>query len=214
MKLQKVLILLTCVCTWTTCVHAQVSIRAGVNLADEVKKISDEIPTYQSEMLNAFNIGIMYQFLSAKGLGGETGVVFSQKGSNFSYTDDADETIRGFSEVGYVEIPLNIKYVFRVGVLGIYVAAGVYGSCSVYGKTTLESITETGTPVQYDNFKNRLDAGYNAGGGIELFKQIQLGVNWSQSFFGQTVTETILPDTPIQHQNSNKVLAVNLTYFF
>ncbi len=214
MKLQKLFVLFMCISAWTTCAYAQFSIRAGVNLANETKVFSTEFPTYRNDMLNAFNIGVMYQLLSSKGIGGETGIVFAQKGSNFSYTDNTDASVRGFNETGYMEIPLNIKYVFRIKAFGIYVATGIYGSCAFYGKTILETGTSTKTPIQYPHFLNRLDAGYNVGSGLELFKKIQLGANWSQSFIGQEITENIIQDTPIRHQNFNKVLSVNLAYFF
>lgn len=217
MKLQKTIIPLLCIFASMTCTYAQFSVRAGVNLANEDKVFNgnnDMFTGYQADMLNAFNIGVMYQLLSSKGIGGETGIIFSQKGSNFSYTDAADASIRGYNETGYIEIPLNAKYIFRIGVFGIFASAGVYGGCAFYGKTTLEAETDIETPIQYATFANRLDAGYNAGGGIELFKKLQIGVNWSQSFISQDITENIVRDTPVPHKNRNRILAINLAYFF
>lgn len=205
--------ILFCLCM---SVQAQFSIRAGVNFANEKTSIapSNSIADFESTYLNAYQIGIMYQKLAKIGLGFETGVLFTQKGSSFSYTPDSlNQSVYGYNEVNYIEIPLSLKYAIRFGSFGIYAAAGIYGSCAFSGKTTLLLEEDVKTKNGYNSLKNRLDTGYNLNMGIELFKKIQLGAAWSRSILDMSATEGITQEG-VSVNTRNKVWAVTLAYFF
>lgn len=214
MNIRRIAIALS-LCACACIANAQIYIKAGVNMSNEIKLFegSSIQETFRSENLQGFNIGLMYQGLSKKGIGAEVGIVFAQKGSNFTYTDSTTALIGGYNRVNYVEIPLNLKYIFRIGVLGIYATAGIYGSCAFSGKTILEEDTNIETLIQYNSFKDRLDAGYNVGLGFELFKKIQLGAAWSQGFIDMNTLEGIIP-TGISTETNNRVLSINLAYIF
>jgi len=73
---------------FTNEVSAQLGIKAGINMANETKSFSnaDVSAGYESENLTGYQIGFVYQIMRKKsGVGLETGVLLSQKGSFFCF---------------------------------------------------------------------------------------------------------------------------------
>ena len=214
MKSKKVFFLIALlICT--SGLYAQLGIKAGVNMANEIKSFSqaDIDAGFYSNNLTGYQLGLVYQAMPKKsGLGFEIGAMLSQKGSTFHFDsiNVANTLKEGYKELNYLEVPLNIRYRLALGFIGIYGFGGVYGGYALSGKTVTET-TNTTEIETFQSFSDRLDYGYNFGAGIELFKKIQLGGTLSQGLKNTISTITNLPQPTTA---TNRVLSVNLVYLF
>lgn len=214
----------------TTSGYAQFGIRGGVNMANELHSFSQEAVSaaFQGENLTGYQAGLVYEFNPRKsGLGFEIGALLSQKGGIFRM-DSADivqSFIKGYREINYVEVPMNIRLRLNFGgVLGLYGTAGVYGAYALKGKTVFES--DIATLIQedtFDSFMNRIDYGYSYGGGVELLRKIQLGLQWSRGLQKKDTNKNILDKITSESsgtvpnltaKSTSNVFSVTLTYLF
>jgi len=192
---------------------AQLGIKAGVNMANEIKTLEAQSLTgaFNVSNLTGYQLGLVYQFMPEKsGLGCELGLMLSQKGSSFSDSTDVSAYKSGYTELNYAEVPFDLRYRLSMGFLGIYGAAGIYAGYALSGKT-VDEISNTIQNKSYGAFADRLDYGYNLGAGLELFKKIQLGANWSH---GLKKAEGTLPWSTALVKTSNSVFSVSLVYMF
>ncbi|NDP21793.1 MAG: PorT family protein [Paludibacter sp.] len=212
MKSKHPLILLLLLCTTT--VYAQLGIKAGINLANEIKSFAqqDIQDGFSSKNLTGYQIGLIYQAMPKKsGLGVEISALLSQKGSTFSDSVSTTNFLReGYTELNYLEVPFNLRYRLTLGFIGIYGFGGIYGGYALNGKTVDETANTTENEP-FASFMDRVDYGLNFGAGLELFNKIQLGATWSQGI-KNTASSTII--LPLPTTNTNRVFSVNLVYLF
>ena len=206
-----IIVLLIC----TSGLYAQLGIKAGINMANEIKSFSqaDINAGFYSTNLTGYQFGIVYQKMPKKnGFGVEIGALLSQKGSSFSYDsiDITSSNKEGYRELNYLEVPLNLRYRLTFGFIGIYGFGGVYGGYTLNGKTVNEKDNTTSEET-FLNLPDRIDYGYNFGVGIELFKKIQLGGTLSQ---GLKNTVSSIFNLPQPKTATNRVASVNLVYMF
>ncbi len=196
-----------------TTLFAQLGIRAGINLANEIKSFSNEDISagLSTENLTGYHIGLVYQTMPQKsGLGGDMGILLSQKG--YTYNDSlsiANAVLQGYKEINYLEVPFNLRYRLKLAFLGIYGYGGLYTGYALNGKKVDETQNST-EEIGFQNFMNRLDFGYNLGVGVEFFRKIQLGATWSQ---GLKKIESTNSGTT-EPEGINRVFSLNLTYLF
>jgi hypothetical protein len=198
----------------TTGLYAQLGIKAGVNVADEVNSFSqsDIKAGFNSTNLTGYQIGLVYQANPKKsGFGIEIGALLSQKGSTFSDSTKIANIIKqGYKELNYLEVPFNVRYRLSLGGLGLYGFGGIYGGYALSGKIVDETTTATQNEV-YPGFNDHLDYGYSLGAGIELFRKIQFGASLTQ---GLKNTSTTIVGLPTPTTLTNHVYSVNLVYLF
>jgi len=210
-KLFNTLIALLCC---TTGLFAQLGIKAGVNMANEMTSFSqsDVKAGFNSVNLTGYHIGLVYQAMPKKsGFGIEVGALLSQKGSSFSDSILLENVIKqGYKELNYLEVPFNVRYHLILGLIGVYGFGGLYGAYALSGKTVDETTNSTQN-VTFTTLKDHMDYGYNVGAGIELFKKIQLGATLSR---GLKNTSTAIVGLPTPTKATNRVYSVNLVYLF
>jgi len=167
----------------TSGLYAQLGIKAGVNMSNEIKSFSqtDIAAGFNSNNLTGYQFGLVYQAMPKSGLGIEIAALISQKGSTFHFdsTDVANTLKDGYKELNYLEVPLNLRYRLTLGFIGFYGFGGIYGGYALSGKTVNET-DNTSENETFLTFTEHVDYGYNFGAGIELFKKIQLGGTMSQ----------------------------------
>ncbi len=150
--------------------YSQIGIRGGYNVSS--LRFNKE---YNAPDLSRFQLGLTYSYMpsAGKGFGLETGLLYTQKGSlNRDY-----QTTK--YKLNYLEIPLNLRYLLRVGPIGIYAYAGLYGG---YLTNAVYQTESAKTEIEVGKFADRLDFGYGLGLGVELLSRVQLGFNWSSGF--------------------------------
>ena len=200
---------------YATEAYAQLGIKAGVNMANEIKTFSqvNSEAGFNSSNLTGYQFGLIYQAMAKKsGLGVEIGALLSQKGSCFHIDSiDVNNPQReGYKELNYLEVPLNLRYHLSIGFIGIYGFGGIYGGYALSGQTVNETANTTDIET-YQSFVDHLDYGYNFGAGIELFKKVQLGGSLSQGLKTKINTDT---NTSQIISSKNRVVSVNLVYLF
>lgn len=199
----------------TSGLYAQLGIKGGMNMANEIKSFNqtDIATSFNSNNLTGYQIGLVYQLMHKKsGIGVEIAAMVSQKGSIFQLdsTDVVNAFREGYSEINYLEVPLNIRYRLAIGFIGFYGFGGIYGGYALSSKTVDETNDITSAET-FNNFMDRVDYGYNFGAGIELFKKIQFGATISQGIKNTVSSNSILP---LPTTSTNKVMTVNLVYMF
>lgn len=192
--------------------QAQLGIKAGINLANEIKSFSGEdlATGFSRENLTGYQIGLVYQIVPEKsGFGGDFGLLLSQKGYTFSDSISVIDVIReGYREINYLEAPFNLRYRLKVGFLGLFGYGGLYAGYALNGRTVVETENTT-NPISFNEVMDRVDLGYNLGVGVEFFKKIQFGAAWSQGLKAAVPDPATSTDTSI-----NRVFSVSLTYLF
>ena len=199
----------------TSGINAQLGIKAGMNMASEIKSFNDiNISNIlNSNNLTGYQIGLTYQLMPKKsGLGIDIAALISQKGSTFQLDSTDVENVykEGYRELNYLEVPLNLRYRLAIGFVGLYGFGGVYGGYALSAKIVNETHGETIDEV-FGNFMEHADYGYNFGAGIELFKKIQFGATFSQGLKNTAISNSILP---LPTTNNNQVTTINLVYLF
>lgn len=233
--MKKTFLIVSLLVVSTVTAFSQLGIRAGVNMANQIKSFDNQElnNAFHSSNLTGYQVGIVYQFNPAKGgsgMGLELGAMFSQKGGMFEFIKEKSQllnsVLKGYKELNYIEIPINARYKLNFGgVVGAYATAGIYGGVAIDGKTTFESrLGDLKQAVDFDDFMNRVDYGFNLGLGVELIEKIQIGFNWSQGLqkkdknkglFEQIKlldNKVLLPN--IEQKSTNQVFSVSLTYLF
>ncbi|HZK68151.1 MAG TPA: outer membrane beta-barrel protein, partial [Paludibacter sp.] len=138
MKRKNFLMLMTLL--YSTGIFAQLGIKAGLNMANEIRSFDqpDVAASFKSSNLTGYQIGLVYQAMPKKsGMGLEIGALLSQKGSSFHFDSiNVNNVLRnGYKEINYLEVPLNIRYHLILGLVGVYGFGGVYGGCALNGST-------------------------------------------------------------------------------
>lgn len=211
---RKIAHLLILLFSFTTAINAQLGIKAGVNLANEIRSFSqsDLATSFSSKNLTGYQIGLTYQIMPKKsGFGLDLGAIISQKGSSYIDSTSYDDMVHeGYSEKNYLEIPIALRYRLKSGFFGLYGTGGIYGAYALNGKVVDETANNTNSD-SYKNLNDHLDYGLNFGFGIELQNKIQLGTTWSK---GLKNTVLYNPATPSLTNKKNKVFTINLVYMF
>ena len=216
--------------TVSAATHAQLGLRGGVNMANEIRSFNkEEIQrAFQSENLTGYQIGLVLQLNPKKtGLGMELGALLSQKGSSFRFdsTGVVNSFVKAYQEINYIEVPLNLRYRICLGGLALYGSGGIYGDYALNGKSVFDSqiITDFETAKNFDDAMERLDYGYSVGCVIEILSTIQIGAAWSQglkkkdaskSFTDRITTSGGVPVPNLEVSSTSKVFSVCLTYLF
>lgn len=192
--------------------YAQIGIKAGINLANQIKSLSsqDISDGLSRENLTGYQVGLIYQLNPRKsGIGAEIGLLVSQKGFSFSdSTSLANNVLRGYHELNYIELPLNLRYKIKLGFLGVYGYGGLYGGYAMNGRHVIET-ENTSADISFKEMVDRADYGYNLGLGLEFFNKIQFGANWSQG-----IKNTNLENNTAENTIRNRVFSIGLTYLF
>lgn len=158
--------LLTLVLFTTLVLRAQTEfsygVKAGMNIA--TVNFGGDIST--SDNITGFHIGPMGQVdFDLGGLGMDFAILYSQKGiSTYGISE----------EMGYIDIPVNLRWKYNFNAIGFYVAAGPYASFRITGN-------ESWTSPLYKNTEfgsNKVSAGFNLGAGILLLRHLQIGTTY------------------------------------
>ena len=208
-KLLKILVVLF---FFINSINAQIGIKAGINLANQIKSLSsqDIADGLSRENLTGYQVGLVYQLNPRKsGIGAEIGLLLSQKGSSFSrITSGTADVTQGYDEIKYIELPLNLRYRIKVGFLGVYGYGGLYGAYALDGQH-VNGTEDTASDIGFKEMMDRADYGYNLGLGVEFFSKIQFGANWSNG-----IKNTNIESDTSEGYTKNRVFSIGLTYLF
>ncbi len=214
---RKILLLVAVMFLLTFSSKAQLGIRVGVNMANEITSLSEGAisESFKSSNLTGYQIGLIYQ-TNSKGLGLELGALLSQKGSVYQYDSDSTAVTNlseAYKEINCITIPLNLKYKINLGPVGVYGVAGIYGDYALSGKTVNEALQKE-KEESFNGIMDRLDYGYTLGFGVEALRKLQLGANWSTALQKKEASEAFYNVTNYKPTSTAKQFSVTLTYLF
>jgi hypothetical protein len=175
-------------------------IKAGLNTGSNIADAASDPSVLSNEAnYNGFLIGPTAEFpIPLTGAAIDLSALYSQKGIAFKDF--------GKASVSYLDIPVNFKYKFgSPKILALYLAAGPYVSYAFSGKFSNAEFSN----IDY----KKLDVGANAGFGVQLLNNIQVGANYS---FGLAKNVAQVSTDGVNFNNvdyKNGLWSITLTYF-
>lgn len=185
----------------------QFGIKGGLNLAKI--KASSEGVSVSFDNLFSFHAGIVYDKPISNNFYFNTGVLFSQKGFKFSYSEGGNSVDLKL-KLNYIQLPFNFALKADVGNAKLFAQVGPFLAMAISGKGegSVSGLGSGSGDVEFGSGEyeyKRFDAGLGLGAGVEI-ENVQLGVNYD---FG-------LMD--IQNQSNAKTntrtLQFSICYFF
>ncbi|MFV0468791.1 MAG: porin family protein [Dysgonomonas sp.] len=175
-------------------------IKGGYDVIDH--SINSDILKVSNRL--GYQLGASLEILPFNGLGLETGVMYGHQ----KFTVEEKLRSAELSDYDYISIPLNLKFrLSLVQILGVYATGGAYGSVKLKGGD-LKLATE--------EFKSKqFEAGVNAGAGITLFSNFDVGIN-----FRYKLTDNFEADRPSLsdisdlNKSQTKYWSVSASYYF
>lgn len=182
-------------------------VKGGVNFPSGTNLFSAE--TYKSINLIGFHIGpILDVRIPLGGLGLDLALLYSMKGNITATGIGSDNSNQEYRHSLY--IPLNVKYTFNlIKVFGLYISAGPYIDYT-FGDMSNMTIGQIGDKIVADYKSYNFDWGVGVGGGIVLFRHLNIGVNYN---FGLNDVQSYKDIEGIKNIKCN-VLMVSASYTF
>jgi hypothetical protein len=159
--------------------------------------------------LRGFNVGGGYN-IQFEAFAFQPGLSFNTKGvkERLEVVDPATFTRHSVIQdvkLSYVQMPVNLLHKFPTRrAVRFFVGGGTYLAYAVAGSTAMTG--QAKTDISFDDY-NRIDFGFNAIGGIELFKKIVLNINYDLSIADVSFIQT-------HHNISNATLSYSVGYLF
>ena len=186
-KMSLIMFAILCMSALSLQAGVRVGVKAGANLANAPFN-KDAIKT-----ATGFQVGPMIE-ASALGLGFDAAILYSQYGLK---TDDMNETVSS------LDVPVNLKMKFSLGLMGAFVTAGPYASFKVATPKVLKD----------DWDAKNFGAGLNFGVGVELLKKLQVGVSYRLPLtddYGSMKLLNVVTDG----KGKTKIWSITAAYFF
>lgn len=145
----------------TFAVSAQ--IKFGVKGGLNISKVHFSEDLIKSDNLTGFQIGPMMEFtVPILGIGMDAALLYSQKG--VEYESKSHKT-------DYLDVPVNFKWKFGLPIVKGFFTAGPYASFRIGGDKVWTVVNEQ---IKAKNFA----MGLNIGGGVEVIRHLQVGLNY------------------------------------
>lgn len=136
-------------------------VKGGANISS--LHFSDLPETFSKSNITGFHIGPTIELIApVVGLGFDASILYSQTGVEMGRQKIKND---------YLDIPVNLKWKFGLPSLKVYLAAGPYVGFRLGGAKVWEVISDQ---ISSKSFS----AGLDFGAGVELFRHLQVGVNY------------------------------------
>ncbi|MDR0769106.1 MAG: porin family protein [Dysgonamonadaceae bacterium] len=170
----------------------RLGLKAGVNLANMSFNQGD----LKSSNFTGIQVGPIVEFsIPLTGIALDAAVLYSRQGLK------ADE-----QQENTLNVPVNLKIKIALGGTGVFFTAGPYATFKLSGGDFYKMYGNLETKFESKSF----GAGINAGGGVELLKHLQIGVN-----YGIGLTDDYKSVTGnFDIRGANRIWSIAATYFF
>lgn len=179
----------------------------GVEAGMNINSLSFSMADFESSNRLGFFVGGKAKFkVPLLGFGADAAVLYNLNGAEFH--DILNSEVRS-KNLSYLEIPVNFRYSFGIKAIAVYVATGPQFNYCLSSDSTLEGLYG----ADYNNI-SRSTWGWNVGGGVELFRRLQVGVTYTIPI-SDTGELTFQKGAENFVSNFNqKTVKVRLAYFF
>jgi len=175
--------------------------KVGINLS--TMTLSSSGISLDPTTLIGFHAGVVSEIPLIAGLSLQPGILYSSKGSKYSFMSE-----EGTISPGYVEVPVNVAYGIGSDALKFSIFAGPYVAYGLTGKYKSGGESEDivfGTGE--DDDMNPLDYGVNFGVGVNL-KALVISAQYGLGL------ANLSPDTSGDTEIKNTVIGISLAYLF
>lgn len=187
-------------------------IKGGVNFANQKIKVSymGESADQSGDGIVNFHVGGVAEIPIARNFAFRPELLLTGKGSNFEGTDDDDNPVTAELRPFYLELPLNLVYVYEFptgarffGGAGPSIAYGIFGKAKGGGQSD---------DVFQEGGLKRFDFGINILAGVELNSGLTLGASITPGL--ANISDTEVPGFEGDLKWTNSVISLSIGYMF
>lgn len=177
MKKTVSLIAILLIVALSTQTYAQITLKAGLNMANVSSKYGGESDD-DSKSKMGFHVGATLDLPLPGPLSLETGALISTKGQKYD-----EDGYKSSANIMYLDIPIHAKLSFGLGGIKAFAFAGPYIGMGLSGKYKWELDGESGDESlefgsdEEESDLKRIDYGLDVGAGVQ-FGKIQVGVTY------------------------------------
>ena len=166
--MKKKIVIVTCVLLGISTFSLHADIRIGVKGGLNLAKVAFTTDAIKADNFTGFQLGPILELSTTSGFGIDAAVLYSQQGLKIKKTSLEEK-------VSTLDVPINLKLKFSVlDQAGVYLAAGPYASFKIDDETTISAIKTQWKMKEFG-------VGLNFGAGLELLKNLQIGVNYQMA---------------------------------
>lgn len=177
--MKKILTFLVAVLATASVAHAQFGIIGGFTSSKtsiDTKNISENF-----KGVSLFHAGIAYKVKLPLGFAIQPALTYEMKGANLEQVKSINEGLSSLStKAGYIQLGAGIQWGIDLLVARPFLLVQPFFGYQVTGSEKLNVLNASGE--EYNNFfktaKNKLEYGFELGGGVEVVKHIQVSVVW------------------------------------
>ena len=177
--MKKILTLIVALMATTAVAHAQFGIIGGFTSSKtsiDTKNISENF-----KGVSLFHAGIAYKVKLPLGFAIQPALTYEMKGANLEQVKSINEGLSSLStKAGYIQLGAGIQWGIDLLVARPFLLVQPFFGYQVTGSEKLNVLNSSGE--EYNNFfktaKNKLEYGFELGGGVEVVKHIQVSVVW------------------------------------
>ena len=177
--MKKILTLLVAVLATASVAHAQFGIIGGFTSSKtsiDTKNISENF-----KGVSLFHAGTAYKVKLPLGFAIQPALTYEMKGANLEQVKSINEGLSSLStKAGYIQLGAGIQWGIDLLVARPFLLVQPFFGYQVTGSEKLNVLNSSGE--EYNNFfktaKNKLEYGFELGGGVEVVKHIQVSVVW------------------------------------
>lgn len=178
--MKKILTLMVAVLATASVAHAQFGIIGGFTSSKtsiDTKNISENF-----KGVSLFHAGIAYKVKLPLGFAIQPALTYEMKGANLEQVKSINEGLSSLStKAGYIQLGAGIQWGIDLLVARPFLLVQPFFGYQVTGSEKLTadgSVSVSSINDVFQTAKNKLEYGFELGGGVEVVKHIQVSVVW------------------------------------
>ena len=178
--MKKILTLLVAVLATASVAHAQFGIIGGFTSSKtsiDTKNISENF-----KGVSLFHAGIAYKVKLPLGFAIQPALTYEMKGANLEQVKSINEGLSSLStKAGYIQLGAGIQWGIDLLVARPFLLVQPFFGYQVTGSEKLTadgSVSVSSINDVFQTAKNKLEYGFELGGGVEVVKHIQVSIVW------------------------------------
>ncbi|GHT13676.1 membrane protein [Bacteroidia bacterium] len=190
---------------WIFVFAAQAQIKIGVKAGANLAKADFNVEALKPENYTGFQVGPILELKLPIPIGFNAAILYSQQGLKFK--DSSFE-----EKMSTLDVPVNLKFNLNLSdYFGAYLTAGPYASFKLSDEYTIKNL-------ENDAKNKKFGVGVNLGGGVELLKHLQVGVNYQICLNNDYSTGVDLTDYEGvifgELKGKTRIWSITAAYFF
>lgn len=182
--------------------NSNAQFRWGIRAGMTVNELSFDKSTFHSSNRNGFTGGLTTEFkVPVLGLNFDASLMYTNRSFDYDVTDENGNVTSGHKTRGYINIPLNIKYMFNFpaisSIIAPFITTGPDFSFLVSKRNTFQAAKS-----------RRFDTAWTLGAGVQLFRHLQVAAN-----YGWGLNKTISGDNAL-YASKNRCWTITASYYF